>query len=403
MSENKFPFAELDGEVYIGWPDERRGPRSFAFGLDADEQCDKFNGHNGAFRAEVVKRTVYVDGIGPPSELRYLVKLTPGFVVKLTPGFVLPDDCPHEKRASTGECQWCGHTECCVGAPSTHVGSEMSTPEGKSCLPRPGARVPLEFPPLPVPPVTIAHCMPFYDSWEYLSATSVGDFHMDVATGATWWPRHWRFRFIPGKGQPVDMIRNGLVKTALTDYGHHETHVRTGAPADVVLFQDSDVSVPHAPHYARLVDTLLESPHNVGVVGAPVLVQSVSGKPTVNVSMRGMGTKPSEREPFECAGIGFGLVAIRASVFAAMAFPWFKFEYVPVPAGAAPDPQMVKMGLQFARIGEDMGFTDRARRLGFRILCDPRVHATHQFRRAFALDGSSSTWLDASSAPMAPG
>lgn len=202
----------------------------------------------------------------------------------------------------------------------------------------------------------IALCRPVYDTIEYDAAESVIEF-MDARASLTSdeWSR------ASARGQPVDHVRNTIVEQALGELR-----------AEVLVWQDSDIGIPDARDYVQIVHSLVTSPSSVGIVAAPVLQQGSRGAPTVNFSMGTLAHAPNTKAPFEVAGCGFGFVAVRAEVYEGMSRPWHRFEY-----GA--DGRLAS--------GEDIGFCDRARALGWSILVDPTIEARHNFRRSHSLRG----------------
>ena len=215
-------------------------------------------------------------------------------------------------------------------------------------------------------PHRIALCRPVYDSIEFDAGESVIEF-ADCWRTATPKDQHW---FIPGnaaRGQPVDAVRNIIAKRAIID-----------CKADVLVWQDSDVGLPNVLGYGNLVTSLLSMTSDVGILGVPVIKQEATGAPIVNFSMKDMPHKPNPAAPFEVAAIGFGLVAVRADVYMAMSHPWHRFEHDATGNLAS---------------GEDIGFCDRARTLGWSVWVEPRIDARHNFRRSHSLrDMNADQW-----------
>lgn len=221
--------------------------------------------------------------------------------------------------------------------------------------------------------------MPVYSDVEFNAAQSVVYLTADWPEIA---PDGWLLKLIAVRGQPVSFVREKLVSAALTAGAARDRGRMTLRAADVIVFQDSDVAVPDSHDYLRLVRTLIESDDDVGLVGAPCIQQQSEGALIVNVNMNGLAGGAegmNTTRPFECAGIGFGLVAIRASVFQAIERPWFRFEMTS-------DGRMV---------GEDIGFTDKLRQVGYSVLCEPRVDAVHSFRRSLSLRDTDAKTLAA--------
>lgn len=179
-------------------------------------------------------------------------------------------------------------------------------------------------------------------------------------------PDDQEWRHASARTQPVDHTRNVIVKECLS------------SDIDVLVWQDSDVGVPDPKDYGRLVTSLLDMPIDVGILGVPVIKQSSEGAPCMNFVMGSAHAKPDPREPFEVLAIGFGLVAVRAEVYRAMSPPFHRFEY-DVQGNLA--------------IGEDIGFCDRARSLGWRVMVEPRIDARHTFPRAHSvIDKTQDQW-----------
>jgi len=245
--------------------------------------------------------------------------------------------------------------------------------------------------PDPRAPVVVAHCIPTGDSIEY-------DAFMSITRLMCEWPhvapRSWRYKLCAGKGQPVSYIRCKIAKLAVSGKPLHApdengdvvlgTHyvVPDDVAADVLVWQDSDLNVEPV-HVIRLVKALLALPDDVALLGAPCIVQEKVGKLLRPNLWEMPGDDPFARmeggEPFEIQAIGFGLVAIRASVFRVLEHPWFWFDQ-------RPDGGMV---------GEDVGFCSAVRTLGFRVYADPTIPVTHSFRRGFALDDTQLSALRA--------
>src|SRR5688572_9410894 len=237
-----------------------------------------------------------------------------------------------------------------------------------------------------VTPHTVAHLVPYYREIEG-GASSALD-----ALGAAWTSltsSDWTYRPLLNRGQPVQHNRNVLVHWAL-DLGPCKflTGVpRIDRPADYVVFQDSDVSFKPAD-VVELIGLLHESPEDVAAVGAPCIIQSRSGEPEVNVNFNGFEeSKPGcmAGQTLPVAQVGFGLIVIRATALRAQGFPWFGFGY-----GATIDEV----------IGEDGGWCDNIRALGWTVLCAGAVMPAHTFPREFSLR-TSRDWFRLSGAKEA--
>jgi len=210
----------------------------------------------------------------------------------------------------------------------------------------------------------IALCRPVYDTVEF-----------DAAECVVEWADQWR-KYAPpehhwvqnsARGQPVDHVRNTLVRVALDTI-----------KADVIVWQDSDVSLPDVRGYTQLVEALEAQPIDVAVLGVPVVQQEARGAPKMNVAMGTLAHQPDPTQPFEAMAIGFGFIAVRASAYQALEQPWHRFEYDSSGNLAS---------------GEDIGFCDRVRQLGWRVMVEPRIEARHNFRRSHSLrDVKADQW-----------
>ena len=217
----------------------------------------------------------------------------------------------------------------------------------------------------------IAHCLPTGDSVEL-------DAHLSILRLTSEWskiaPKGWELDYYSVRA-PVSIARETLVELALRKKAGLVVSSAAGVVnvADVVIFQDSDVAVPEASDYVKIAQTLLNAPEDVALVGAPCIQQERTGRRLrVNVWCDNPNEAMQRAQPFECRAIGFGLVAIRASVFSVLDKPWFFFE-------SRPDGRLS---------GEDVGFCDRIRILGYKVWADPRIEVAHAFRRSFSIRGA---------------
>jgi hypothetical protein len=239
--------------------------------------------------------------------------------------------------------------------------------------------------------LVVAHCIPRYAKIDSDAAA--------CAEALAWgWKKHapagWLLKRNEMQGQPVQHVRNLLVEWALADQGDVDPETRVGdakgPAADVILWQDSDVSFD--PDEAlRLVETLARADAGVGAVGAPCIVQSREGPARTNVNLNGFEDSLElvmQGKCAEVAQVGFGLIACRASVYRALGFPWHSFGY-----GGSID----------RVIGEDGGWCDAARLAGFAIFAHGDVRPWHTFSRRFRLDREAEGWLALSGGrPPAP-
>lgn len=148
--------------------------------------------------------------------------------------------------------------------------------------------------------------------------------------------------------------------------------------ADVIAMCDDDMIVP-PDAFARLCD-LLDADPRVALAGA--LYYSRDGlRPMVvdgwNAADTTQGWIPAfdDRTPVDVAGVGFGCIAIRASVFSQFSRPFFATQiYVERNAG------------RVRVCNEDYIFCARLRAAGYRVLLHPGVRCGHYDRvknRAF--------------------
>lgn len=231
-------------------------------------------------------------------------------------------------------------------------------------------------------PVTVALLTPVYPTLQMDTAATREELIMRWPSIA---PPHWHLKPGLARVQPASFCRERLARWALTDHRSATYEKLDAAPADVLVWMDSDVSLDDVRHVVELVRLLVAAPADVAMVGAPVPIQEArTSRPQWNVSTNGIpggaaaatAATEAQAETFECAGIGFGFVAIRASVLRSLPKPWFKFE-------EREDGTL---------IGEDMGWCDAARATGFRILCAPRLRANHHFITANGF-GTDPEWL----------
>lgn len=206
-----------------------------------------------------------------------------------------------------------------------------------------------------------------------------------------WAPADWFLRHEVVKQQPVTAARHILATNALIDLRTAEHSGPEWGPSDVLLWLDADVALDAPRDLVRLVELLAAAPEDVALVGAPTPIRCETfeeGRATLplNVSMYGMsGGATAAREAhergdpmFEIAGIGFGCVATRASVYRSMPQPWFQFKH-------GPDGQLSGT--------EDMLWCDAARLLGYRIMATPLVKTRHFYEVGNSTDTDTASLL----------
>lgn len=106
---------------------------------------------------------------------------------------------------------------------------------------------------------------------------------------------------------------------------------------------------------------LIENDNKITVGG----YQLVNGNTSVK-SIKNKFISPKEfgllDKPFEVAGAGLGFAAIDQEVFENIKYPWFE----------------INEGKSFnSAIGEDIDFFKKATKLGYKIICDPRIKLGH--------------------------
>lgn len=134
------------------------------------------------------------------------------------------------------------------------------------------------------------------------------------------------------------------------------------AKSDYLIFVDTDMVFP-ADAFTRLIA------HGKDVIGAnyyekrlPLVTNVKPIGPNGEMADDGkLGTMTMPHEPFQCAGLGAGLLAIRvARVQECMAPPYFAFA-----------------DHRGEMMGEDLAFCGRARRAGLQVWCDPTIPVLH--------------------------
>jgi hypothetical protein len=190
-------------------------------------------------------------------------------------------------------------------------------------------------------------------------------------------PKDWTSRSAVARGQPVSIIREQLAEALLAE--------GVDPPVDVLAWIDSDCSLEDPRDLWYLARTLDAAPPDVWMLGVPVPIQGQAWPPQLNiwplerppVVGQAYALDPREVTPerpwLEVKAVGFGIVLVRREAFLRLARPWFSFRLVE-PGG---DGAVATAGKKL--VGEDVGFCDRVREAGGRILVDLSVQASHWF------------------------
>ena len=134
------------------------------------------------------------------------------------------------------------------------------------------------------------------------------------------------------------------------------------AQSDKVVFWDSDIAC--SPHALQLILS-----HDKPIVGANYHKKQFApdGRPMSTVSFDdghggyASGAREIPTEPFECAAVGTGFMAIDLpTIIDRMCPPWFEYD------------RQDKV-----RAGEDTYFCQKARAAGLEVWCDPRILIKH--------------------------
>lgn len=150
------------------------------------------------------------------------------------------------------------------------------------------------------------------------------------------------------QGQPVDYVRNELVRMALVN------------EADYIMFIDSDILLPQ-----RSIDDLIEM--NVDIASG---LYFSKGKPFLPVARIARDNKHFYLEDFEfnrimeIDGVGLGCTLIKTEVFKKIKPPWFKFEWT-------------EWQGQIDQKAEDLYFFDECKKVGYKIWLNTGIVCNH--------------------------
>ena len=152
-------------------------------------------------------------------------------------------------------------------------------------------------------------------------------------------------RYIAVQGQPIDQVRNRLMRHLLMDY--ECTHI---------LMLDSDVVPPD-----DIVDLLLECDAPIASAIVPIMLQ---GAIVANVGKdsKFLVNWSGIDKPFDVDVCGAGCVLIRRDVAETVPWPWFRDR---------------EDKTQNSRIGEDVYFCHKAGKYGFTIKAHPDAVCGH--------------------------
>ncbi len=215
----------------------------------------------------------------------------------------------------------------------------------------------------------LAVCLPIHKALSYQTFQCYDAWRRNTTAPAGW---KWIYP-ITASSSPVSMTREAIVEELLTNKVYDDPR------PEILLWIDADCGFEDPMDFWRLVDRLDKAPPQVGILGAPCRVRG-EGDPQVNVSHFPGGTAwysydgtekgllgnhlslATPGKPFAVVeAVGFGIVAMRRSVFDGLARPWFDFRWKdPIPAGATVFTSMV---------GEDMGFCRRIRKEKGLMVC----------------------------------
>jgi hypothetical protein len=154
--------------------------------------------------------------------------------------------------------------------------------------------------------------------------------------------------YLSAKGAPLDQFRNGIVRTFMQ---HDDcTHL---------MMMDSDITPP-----SNIVDLLLEC--DCPMAGALVPI-NLAGMVVSNAIVKDgdrrvyLTSWGDKKAPFEVDALGTGCVLIERKVFEAIEWPWFKDV----------------LTADGERTGEDIYFSDKAKKAGFTHKVHPKAVCGH--------------------------
>lgn len=235
-----------------------------------------------------------------------------------------------------------------------------------------------------MPTTTVALCVPCYDGIGHRASERLLILMLawkDLA------PPGWVIKPIIAKNSPVDLNRNRIVRCAMEPLTKPPElagcDMISGAPADYLLWNDTDCSLESIADYVRLVRDLEELPADVGILGVPLPVQQPTGDRAYNLcTMKGKPLRPGYGAQ-EVQAIGTGISVMRAEVFRRVEWPWFRFRYFEGEARAAylAAPMTSGSKLPPEVNGEDYGLCDAAREKGLRTFAAMHLVGSHTIRR----------------------
>jgi len=220
----------------------------------------------------------------------------------------------------------------------------------------------------------LALCLPMYrditfETWDFVDQVRA----LTPPTG--WEPINVQ----PGKSHPVFVTRESIVEQLL------KLEKAAGIEHEILLWCDSDCGLTVPAHAWALVERLHAAPPSIGILGVPCRMRGFQEN-DANVShfagrnlydldhgvvLPSHESTASPGCPFILAdAIGFGVVAMRASIFRVLPRPWFDFRWAPTLDQTLSIPQRL--------VGEDLGFCRRVRKeLRLQTAVDYSIRAWH--------------------------
>lgn len=191
-------------------------------------------------------------------------------------------------------------------------------------------------------------------------------------------PEGWsHLSFIPNKSSPVHVTRENLVENLLL------LEKKEDMKHDIVVWIDSDNGFDRPAAFWDLVLRMHSAPPKVAVLGVPCQKRGFPlGSPNFGCYLDGdqklidalyevgpgatLPTNPARTTrhcPFALVRrIGFGIVAMRRTVFDELKKPWFDWQWAPTK-----DQSVV---VADRGIGEDALFCDSIRKIGYLVVAD---------------------------------